>query len=62
MREQRDLGLLDRAGVMRELGVSRAAAEAWMRQLPKVEIDGLRKTYVKRRDLERLVEEKTKAA
>jgi len=38
--------LLDCRGVRDELGVSRAAAEAIMRLLPKIEVPGLRKTYV----------------
>jgi len=58
-----DSALLDIAGVMRELGVTRAAAEAFFRKLPKVhQPAGLRKVYVRRRDLERLLEEHTVAA
>ena len=43
--------LLDCKGIQRELGITRAAAEAIMRRLDTVVIDGLRKTYVKREDV-----------
>jgi hypothetical protein len=43
--------LLDAKGLRTELGVTRAAAEAIMRQLPVVRIDGLRKVYVRRSDV-----------
>jgi hypothetical protein len=52
--------LLDAKGLQAELGVTRAAAEAIMRRLPKVEIDGLRKVFVKRADVERLLAESTR--
>jgi hypothetical protein len=55
-------GLYDCARISRELGISRAAAEAIMRQLPKVHIDGLRKVYVKGSDLEQYVRDRTVAA
>jgi hypothetical protein len=42
-----------------ELGVTRAAAEAIMRRLPAVEIEGLRKVYVRRDDVQRYLEERT---
>ena len=51
--------LLDCRGIQRELGVKRAAAEAIMRQLPKVVVPGLRKVYVRRDDVLRLVNEST---
>lgn len=54
--------LLDCGGIQRELGVKRAAAEAIMRQLPKVVVPGLRKVYVRRDDVHRLVTESTVAA
>lgn len=54
--------LLDCRGIRDELGVSRAAAEAIMRQLPKVVVPGLRKVYVRREDVLRLVEQSTVAA
>ena len=40
--------LLDAKALRAELGVTRAAAEAIMRRLPVVQIEGLRKTYVRR--------------
>jgi hypothetical protein len=54
--------LLDCRGIQRELGVKRATAEAVMRQLPKVQVPGLRKTYVRREDVLRLLDEWTAAA
>jgi hypothetical protein len=51
--------LLDVKALRAELGVSRAAAEAIMRQLPIVQLRGLRKTYVRRSDVARLLEEST---
>ncbi len=43
--------LLDAKGIQAELGVTRAAAEGSMRQVPIVSIKGRRKTYVPRSDL-----------
>ncbi len=51
--------LLDCKALMVELGVRRATAESVMRQLPIVSFPGLRKVYVKRSDVARLVEERT---
>jgi hypothetical protein len=51
--------LLDAKDLRAELGVSRAAAEAIMRQLPVVQIPGLRKTYCRRSDVARLLAERT---
>ena len=51
--------LLDAARLRAELGVSRAAAEAIMRQLPTVQIEGLRKVYVRRSDAARLLDSRT---
>jgi hypothetical protein len=51
--------LLDAKALQAELGVTRAAAEAIMRQLPVVQIAGLRKTYCQRSDVARLLEERT---
>jgi hypothetical protein len=51
--------LLDAKALQAELGVTRAAAEKIMRQVPKVNIAGLRKIYVKRADVVRLIEERT---
>ena len=52
--------LLDCKTLREELGVSRAAAEAIMRQLPVVEPRGLRKVYVRRRDVARFIDESTR--
>src|SRR2546430_649133 len=43
--------LLDCKGLQRELGVTRAAAEAIMRRLDTVQIEDLRKVYVRRSDV-----------
>jgi hypothetical protein len=48
--------LLDAKGLTAELGVTRAAAEALMRRLPVVQIEGLRKTYCRRDDVARYLE------
>jgi len=53
--------LLDCRGVMDELGIKRATAEAIMRQLPKVTIAGHRKVFVRRSDVRRYIEERTAA-
>jgi hypothetical protein len=44
---------------MVELGVKRAAAEAIIQQLPVVQIEGLRKTYVRRDDVARYLASRT---
>ena len=51
--------LLDAKALRAEVGITRAAAEAIMRQLPVVQIPGLRKTYCRRADVARLLEERT---
>jgi hypothetical protein len=51
--------LLDAKHLTAELGVTRAAAEAIMRQLPVVQLEGLRKVYVRRSDVLRLLKERT---
>jgi hypothetical protein len=51
--------LLDAKRLQGELGVTRAAAEAIMRQVPTVQIDGLRKVYVRRSDVQRLIDART---
>jgi len=51
--------LLDAKGLMAELGVTRAAAEAIMRQLPIVQVPGLRKVYARRSDVAALLEAST---
>jgi hypothetical protein len=53
--------LLDAKGLQRELGVTRAAAEALMRKLPIVMIEDLRKTYVRRGDVAGYLEQHTYA-
>ena len=51
--------LLDAKALRLELGVTRAAAEAIMRHLPVVQIEGLRKVYVRRADVAAYVEART---
>jgi hypothetical protein len=51
--------LLDAKRLQAELGVTRAAAERIMQALPLVRLPGLRKSYVRRPDVERLLEEHT---
>lgn len=51
--------LLDCKALRAELGVTRAAAEAIMRRLPVVHFEDLRKTYVRRDDVRRLIDERT---
>jgi hypothetical protein len=48
--------LLDAKHLAAELGITRAAAEAIIRQLPVVQVPGLRKVYVRRPDVEKLLE------
>lgn len=54
--------LMDCRAIMDELGVKRNVAEQIIRQLPKVQIDGKRKLFVKRSDVERYLDERTVAA
>ena len=51
--------LLDAKALQAELGVSRAAAEKIMEPLPEVRLPGLRKRYVRRPDVEALLERST---
>jgi hypothetical protein len=51
--------LLDAKKLQAELGVTRAAAEAIMRRLPVVQIEGLRKVYVRRADVARYLDVRT---
>jgi hypothetical protein len=51
--------LLDTRKLAAELNVTRAAAEAIMRQLPIVQIEGLRKVYVRRSDVVCYLEART---
>ena len=52
--------LMDQRRVAEELGVTRAAAEKIMQQVPKVHVEGLRKVYVRRDDVIRIIEEGTR--
>lgn len=52
--------LVDCKGIQDELGITQHAAEAMMRQLKKVKVDGLAKVWVYREDLLRLLDESTK--
>jgi hypothetical protein len=51
--------LLDARALRLELGVTRASAEAIMRRLPTVQIEGLRKVYVRRSDVVAYLETRT---
>jgi hypothetical protein len=51
--------LVDAKQLQRELGVTRSASEAIMRQVPTVQIPGLRKVFVRRSDVARLLEAST---
>jgi hypothetical protein len=51
--------LLDAKALQAELGITRAAAEAIMRRVPVVSIEGLRKIYVRRDDVHRYLEVRT---
>ena len=51
--------LLDAKALRLELGVTRAAAEALMRHVPTVQIEGLRKVYVRRSDVVAYLEART---
>jgi hypothetical protein len=48
--------LLDAKALQAELGITRAAAEKIMVNLPIVQVPGLRKVYVRRPDVEALLE------
>ena len=51
--------LLDCKALRLELGVTHAAAEAIMQKIPSVQIEGLRKVYVRREDVRRYLDERT---
>jgi hypothetical protein len=51
--------LLDAKKLQAELGVTRAAAETIMRRLPVVQIEDLRKVYVRREDVRRYLDART---
>jgi hypothetical protein len=50
-------GLYDVAKLARELGISRRAAEAICRQIPKQYVPGLRKAYVRGADVQQLLDD-----
>ena len=50
---------LDCRRLMVETGLTRAAAERLMRNVPTVQIEGLRKTYVRRSDVAAYLEART---
>lgn len=52
-------GLMDAKALRLELGVTRAAAEAIMRRVPIIQIEGLRKVYVRRSDVVAYIEART---
>ena len=51
--------LLDAKALRLELGITRAAAEAIMRRLPVVQVEELRKVYVRRSDVVHYLEART---
>ena len=51
--------LIDVKKLQAELGITRAAAEAIMRRLPVVQVEGLRKVYVRRSDVAAYLESRT---
>lgn len=51
--------LMDAGTLMRELGITRHAADVLMRQLPKTMIPGQQKNYVYRADVEKLLADNT---
>jgi len=55
-------GLYDCARLTRDLGITRHAAEAIMRELPKQHLPGLRKNYVRGGDVQALLDEHVRAA
>lgn len=55
-------GLYDCARLSRELGISRHAAEAIMRELPEQRLPGLRKSYVRGGDVQALLDKHVRAA
>ncbi len=55
-------GLYDTARLARELGVSRAAAERIMQQVPKQLVPGLRKVYCRGSDVQAFLDSNRVAA
>ena len=54
--------LVDCRAIQTEVGVKRATAEAIMQQLPKVVIPGHRKVFVRREDVQQLLDARMRAA
>jgi hypothetical protein len=54
--------LIDCKGIQEEMGIKRSAAEALMRKVPKVQIEGHRKVFVRRADLEEYLRQQQDAA
>lgn len=54
--------LVDRKQLAAETGLSRAAVDAVFRSVPVVCLPGLRKTFVRRDDVERLIADSTYGA
>jgi hypothetical protein len=50
---------MDAKALTRELGITRAAANAIMRTLPVIQFEGLRKVYVRRPDVLALLDRRT---
>jgi hypothetical protein len=55
-------GLYDCARLARELHISRTAAERIMRHVPKQQVPGLRKVYVRGADVQRFLDENIQPA
>jgi hypothetical protein len=51
--------LLDCKGIQEYLGVGKGPAEALMRQLPKVQVANIRRVWIKKADLDKLLEDST---
>lgn len=54
--------LMDTKALMEELGVRRNVAEQIIRSVPKVEIPGKRKLFVRESDVRRFLDEQTRVA
>jgi hypothetical protein len=51
--------LIDRKQLAEELGITRAAVDAVFRSVPTVHLPGLRKPFVRRDDVHRLITDST---
>lgn len=49
-------GLIDRGGLVSELGISHAMADAIFRLLPVIRLPGVRRAWVKREDVKRALD------